>query len=302
MKLSICIPTYNRDARLLVCLQSLEAASFLLETPIEILVSNNASTDDTYEILKRWHFTNPYVTFNVNTNTANLGAYENIKALIKMAKGEYLFWCTDDDLLLPAGIDEILTILKKHSPDYAKFAIISYLEQSKISYYYGGRSDLISDGSDLERFVEIYRYSHVLTGTLARRSICQFTLDEDTPNIYPSAVWAVLGAKNAHYNSTPIAIHTWENPLYWELDVDLSSEYSKQSQLNRDFQLALKNSPITFSAARNRKHLPKWLFEEYGEIERALKLDFSYFSFFDRQTAKISRLTKKVVQKLKRLL
>lgn len=301
MKLTICIPTFNRDARLLVCLQSLEAATFLLETPIEILVSDNASTDRTSDVLKKWHFTNPLVTFKVNTNATNVGAYENIKTLIRVAEGDYLFWCTDDDLLLPTGINEILTVLEAHSPDYAKFAIISYLEQSKISYYYGGKSDFISDGSDLKPFVEIYRYSHVLTGTLARRSICQFTLDEDSPNIYPSSVWSVLGAKNAYYRSIPIAIHIWENPLFWELDVDLSSEHSKQSQLNRDFQLALKNSPISYGNAENRKYLPKWLLKEYGEIEPSLELDFSYFGFFDRQTALISRFTRKIIQKLKRL-
>lgn len=301
MKLTICIPTFNRATRLLVCLQSLEAATFLLETSIEILVSNNASTDRTSDVLKTWQFANPNVTFNVNTNTTNVGGYENIKILIKAAQGDYLFWCTDDDLLLPTAINEILTMLEEHDPDYAKFALISYLEQSKISYYYGGKSDFISDGSDLKPFVEIYKYSHVLTGTLARRSICQFTLREDSSNIYPSTVWSVLGAKNAHYRSIPIAIHIWENPLFWELDVDLSSEFSKQNQLNRDFQLALKNFPISFSNTTNRKFLPKFLLKEYGKIEQLLEVDFFYFGFFDKQKATISRFTIKVIRMLRSL-
>lgn len=289
MRLSICVPTFNRDARLLVCLQSLEAASLRIETPIEILVSDNASSDRTSDILKKWRFSNPLVTFRVNRNDTNIGANENYKTLIAMATGEYLFWCTDDDLLLPAGISEILTLLKEHSPDYVKFALISFLERSKISYFYGGKSDFISDGSDLISFVEVYKYSHVLTGTLIRHSICQFTLDAATVNVYPSTVWSVLGAKNAQYKSTPIALHIWENPLYWELDVDLSSESSKQSHLKRDFQLALKHYPLSFSTAKNRNYLPNWLIKEYGEIEPELKEDFSYFSFVYREFAKISR-------------
>ena len=51
MKITICIPTFNRAERLLVCLQSLEAATCLLEIPVEILVSDNASSDRTSEIL-----------------------------------------------------------------------------------------------------------------------------------------------------------------------------------------------------------------------------------------------------------
>jgi len=302
MKITICIPTFNRDTRLLVCLQSLEAATCLLTTPIEILVSDNASSDRTFEILQDWHFSNTAVTFNFHRNLVNVGGYENIKVLINAAQGEYLLWCTDDDFLLPDSIKNILTMLEMHSPDYAKYALISYLEQSKIAYFYGGKSDFISDGSDLKDFVEIYRYSHVLTGTLIKRSICRFTLVETTPNIYPSAVWAVLGAKNAHYRSTPIAIHIWENPLFWEMDVDLSSESAKQNHLDRDFQLALKNSPVSFIDSTNRKDLPKWLLRQYGEIEQALEADFLYFGLLDRQSAKISRNARRFIKKLRSLL
>jgi glycosyltransferase involved in cell wall biosynthesis len=50
--LSVCIPTYNRAGYLHECLSSIETRG--LDNLVEVVVSDNASTDDTLDVLKEF--------------------------------------------------------------------------------------------------------------------------------------------------------------------------------------------------------------------------------------------------------
>ena len=52
--LSICIPTYNRAECLEDCLRSLERATQGLIDRVQIVISDNASTDHTPEVVQKW--------------------------------------------------------------------------------------------------------------------------------------------------------------------------------------------------------------------------------------------------------
>ncbi len=51
-QLSICIPTYNRKECLSQCLESIIKQSVFND--IEIIISDNASTDGTFDIIKEY--------------------------------------------------------------------------------------------------------------------------------------------------------------------------------------------------------------------------------------------------------
>lgn len=68
---SICIPTYNRAPYLKKCLDSLVCQPEFLDGKVEIVVSDNASTDDTFDVMRE--YTKKYGNIVYNRNSQNLG-------------------------------------------------------------------------------------------------------------------------------------------------------------------------------------------------------------------------------------
>jgi glycosyltransferase involved in cell wall biosynthesis len=96
--LSICIPTYNRSKELKKTLQLLLENSF---KNLEIIVSDNASSDDTSDVVKE--FNDPRIRYY--RNDVNYGATFNIIKVLEYALGEYVVYLSDEDNLF---IDNIL--------------------------------------------------------------------------------------------------------------------------------------------------------------------------------------------------
>lgn len=113
MKLSICIPTYNRAAHLANCLQSVYVATRdLQEEDVEVCVSDNASTDATKEVVSQCEIKVP---LTYHRNDQNLGIPRNFLNVVNMARGEFVWLIGDDDLLLPDSLVRVLELMKKHS-------------------------------------------------------------------------------------------------------------------------------------------------------------------------------------------
>ena len=116
--LSICIPTYNRAHYLDDCLNSLKVqldANKDLATLIEIVVSDNASSDKTQEIVQKYK--NYFSNFKSSVNEKNLGLDLNFLNVVKNANGTYCWYLADDDVIVNGGIDFVITILKKGDYD-----------------------------------------------------------------------------------------------------------------------------------------------------------------------------------------
>lgn len=116
MKLSICIPTYNRSGYLKRFLEKLyaEIAKFSLQNKIEVIVSDNASPDDTREIVQ--NFTEQGLIYSRNEN--NIGPDANFLKLFEMSSGEYIWLPGDDDLFADDFLPYILQVAEKEKFDY----------------------------------------------------------------------------------------------------------------------------------------------------------------------------------------
>ena len=134
--LSFCIPTYNRarylDCLLEVFLKTAEKLNFRYE----IIISNNASTDDTDAIIKKYINLLPIKYFK---QKSNIGAEKNLKFAAKNASGELLMYLADDDLFELNGLN--LSVNKMlNNPDaaiiYAPWIIKSLVgEHDDILFY-----------------------------------------------------------------------------------------------------------------------------------------------------------------------
>lgn len=102
--LSLCIPTCNRAELLEPLLENIarESAPFL--NRLEIVVSDNASTDHTEAVVKASRLPIIY-----GKNGSNLGFGNNLlNVTAKLASGDYVWVISDDDIVLPGGIARIL--------------------------------------------------------------------------------------------------------------------------------------------------------------------------------------------------
>ena len=104
--LSICIPTYNRSEYLRECLSSVLTSVAGHERGIEIVISDNASTDDTVDIIHSFQINYPWI--RCYRNNENIGGDRNIYLVATMALGEYLWIFGDDDKMEENAVPRIL--------------------------------------------------------------------------------------------------------------------------------------------------------------------------------------------------
>lgn len=155
IKLSICIPTYNRAVYLKECLNSIVPLIKYQGNSIELVISDNASTDATDEIINNFLEQYPTIPIKYFRRTCNIGPENNFYFCATQAKGEYIWIFGDDDKMAP---DAIRTIMHKMNDNYDLYICNCEIWSSdffrKISNYrYRFESILIKDHNFLlEKF------------------------------------------------------------------------------------------------------------------------------------------------------
>ena len=111
-RLSICIPTYNRARFLVESLDSVLKSAKGFEDRIEIIISDNAGTDNTKEVIERYLNKYPFIRYNRNEKNV---FDKNFFIAAGLARGEY-FWIFGDDDKMEE--EAIYRIMKKIDLDY----------------------------------------------------------------------------------------------------------------------------------------------------------------------------------------
>jgi glycosyltransferase involved in cell wall biosynthesis len=107
-KVSVCIVTYNHEKYIRQCLQSVVDQKINFE--IEIIVSDDCSTDKTREIISE--FANLYPsTIKPIFLEKNVGAYDNFILTHQLAMGEYVCHCDGDDYFLDGKLQAQVDVL-----------------------------------------------------------------------------------------------------------------------------------------------------------------------------------------------
>jgi len=111
MKLSICIPTYNRAIHLANCLNSIIHCSLNSELKFQVCVSDNHSTDDTESVVRT---AQSEIDIKYHKNNSNLGHARNFLNVVNMAEGDFIWLIGDDDLLMPYAIESLCNLIDAH--------------------------------------------------------------------------------------------------------------------------------------------------------------------------------------------
>jgi glycosyltransferase involved in cell wall biosynthesis len=120
---TVCIPTYNRRELLATSLQSVRDQS--LEN-VEIIVSDNASTDDTGDYVRSLN--DPRVRYD--RLPENIGLFGNLSRCLQLGSGRYRVVLPDDDLMLPGNLEAKVRFLDENPSAGMVHSAFRYLDEN----------------------------------------------------------------------------------------------------------------------------------------------------------------------------
>ena len=106
--MSIGLPVYNGEPFLFEAIESLISQSF---SDIEIIICDNASTDDTEAICRS--FMSKDARIRYHRNSRNLGPAVNFNLSFELASGDYFKWAAHDDLCAPDFLARCVEVLDR---------------------------------------------------------------------------------------------------------------------------------------------------------------------------------------------
>lgn len=167
--LSIAIPTWNRAKFLKNALSRLLPQINEFNEYIEFIISDNASTDNTQDVIESFRLKFPDIHFISFIQKTNTGFYGNFRKCRELASGEYFWLLSDNDYLIDHVLEKIIRILIDKRGIGLVFLKGWVLDIPKELNYFT---------SDVIDFNKLF-YSERLFPTLISASIILNTKDED---------------------------------------------------------------------------------------------------------------------------
>jgi abequosyltransferase len=199
--LSIAIPTYNRASLLRLCLEQIlkQATPYINE--LEVLVSDNDSTDDTERVVT--DIINHGLNITYIRNSENIGAERNVIQCFEKATGKYVLVLGDDDLILDGGLKRIFDSLRENEVG------VLYLTS------YGFKENYVTERpkksqSGIELFLDVEKYLEkvhfwvtFLSGNVVNKSLLPpyFNASRFLGTKLPQLAWIFLCLTSSERNA-----------------------------------------------------------------------------------------------------
>ena len=117
---SICIPTYNAERTVVSTIQSILNQTY---QNLEIIIVDNASTDNTLVLLQKFDDTR----IQIYKNSKNIGAEKNWSRCIELAIGEYIAIFHADDLYMPDMVQKQMQAFQDNPSIDAVFTMANHI-------------------------------------------------------------------------------------------------------------------------------------------------------------------------------
>lgn len=101
-KVSVIIPLYNGSKYIIQTLDSVLAQTY---SDYEIVIVDDASTDNSYEVVERYIEEHSGVVFKLDKNSKNRGIAATRNRAIELSCGEYIALLDQDDIALPKRLE-----------------------------------------------------------------------------------------------------------------------------------------------------------------------------------------------------
>lgn len=125
MKVSVCIPTFNQAQYLTQAVRSAFNQSML---PIEIIVSDDCSTDNTLDVLEMLSKEIPVL--KIISQPVNLGIAGNTDSCLRSATGDFVVRLDSDDYLSSFYLEKLSNLLSKYPEAGYAHAAVQEVDQN----------------------------------------------------------------------------------------------------------------------------------------------------------------------------
>jgi glycosyltransferase involved in cell wall biosynthesis len=223
---------------------------------LEILISDNGSTDGTEEIARSFVARDP--RFRYERADENRGASWNYQNVVRQTTGEYFKWATHDDLLAPTYIERCVEAL-----DAAPPSVVLVYPRTQIIDEEGNPVRVYDDNLDIRLTTPHARLGHLVRhivmanasfGLIRRSALAQTRLLD----AFPSADYIMM-AELALLGE------------FWELPEVLFSRREHRSMsrfANRTAEAVAEWFKPGSGADRSRKEYWRVFFEHFNSIRR----------------------------------
>lgn len=183
LKISVCFIQYNRINYLL---ESLEIISKQSYSNIEIVISDDCSTDDTEEqilsLIPSYKF-----PINYHRNQTNLGYDRNFRQAIELGCGDYCFILGNDDTIVgETAIEEIVDFITKNNfPDLGFTNYFEYATKDEIVKR-ASQTEVLGTGIDVA--LKYYNCFSFVGGLIFKKS----TFTKYNTNLHDGSIYAQM--------------------------------------------------------------------------------------------------------------
>ncbi len=140
---SVLMTAYNRADYIAEAIESVLASDF---KDFELIIVDDASTDDTVKIAKEYEKKDSRI--KVYVNQQNLGDYPNRNKAASFAKGKYIKYVDSDDKILPHGLSVMVSAMEQFNdaafgfsdcrPDNKNYPVFYKGDQALRKHFTGG--------------------------------------------------------------------------------------------------------------------------------------------------------------------
>lgn len=189
--LTIIVPTFNRKECLELLLEELSRQLDGMADLVDVIIGDNASTDDTPSVTRR--FLTLFPGALVIRHESNLGPEENFCRCLELSKSKYFWIIGDDDLPKSGVIAKIVNLLSRDAPD------LVYLNSEWLDPLYSSRQgspigELRVSMNDRLKFArEVHVWFTFISGMIVSRAALRNALNEQTIRRFVGSQLVQLG-------------------------------------------------------------------------------------------------------------
>ncbi len=166
--ITIGIPIYNGDPWIEETIASIKIQS---EQNFEVLICDNASTDNTESICRK--IVAEDSRFKYIRNSKNIGAPRNYNLAIEAATGEYFKWNSASDLCLPELLETCINVLAENKEVSLCYSRTAYLNENGEKQYIDRQLELLqsSPSERFIRFCEEINLNNMMNGVMRTKQL-----------------------------------------------------------------------------------------------------------------------------------
>lgn len=136
--LSVCMPVYNGSAYIAESIESVLSQTY---KDFRLIICDNGSTDNTYQIIKKYN--DPRIQYVQNEK--NLGLVGNHHRCIELAETKYVNIWHDDDIMRPDNLERKIDVLEKNQNIGLVFSNVELIDEAGKELRYRWNEDCQKD-------------------------------------------------------------------------------------------------------------------------------------------------------------